>query len=215
MSSEDFIIRMIRQAMAVLTGIIGLKNAGQYQQARQQIDQALEALLGRDADFIRLLDDPSLYSLLMKEDALDLDALALIADLFKEEGDIHNLQDQKDAGLACYTRSLNYYLTVDVQSATPGPAELSQKITSLFQKIGADSLEADTLWHLYGHFEKERDFTCAEGILLSLAARSDSRADTLVELKCFYQRLLALSPADLTKGGLNREGIQQKLNDCE
>jgi tetratricopeptide (TPR) repeat protein len=212
MSSEDYIIRMIRQATAVLARIIGLKNTGQYQEALQNIDQALEGLLGRNADLIRLLDDNSLYSLLMKDDALDVEKLELIADFFREEGDILHLQGQKNAKLS-YIQSLNYYLAVDNNSVTSHPVELNQKVESVLQNIGIENLGTNTLWDLYGHFEKERDFTQAEGMLMGLAALTDSRADALAETKCFYQRLLALSPAELTAGGLSREQIQQKLND--
>ncbi len=215
MSSEDYIIRIIRQAAVVLARIIGLKNAGQYQQARQQIDQALEGLLSRDADLIRLLDDESLYSLLLKEGALDLEILEFIADLFKEEGDIHFLQGQQNSGLAAYLRSLTYYLTVSSQMGTSSSADLSEKIEGLTQNIGIETLEGNTLWDLYGHFEKGRDFTRAEGMLLALAARADARADALAELKYFYQRLLALSPAELITGGLSRDQVQQKLHDLD
>jgi hypothetical protein len=151
----------------------------------------------------------------MKDDALDVEKLELIADLFKEEGDIHRLQAQNNTSRLCYIRSLNYYLTVGNQLVTSSPTELSQKIESLLLSIGTDNLEGNTLWDLYGHFEKERDFTRAEGMLMGLSAQADSRADALAELKCFYQRLLALSPAELTAGGLSREQIQQKLNDLE
>jgi hypothetical protein len=214
MSSEDYIVRMIRQATAVLARIIRLKNSGQYQEALQNIDQALEGLLGRDADLVRLLDDSSLYSLLMKDDALDVEKLELIADFFREEGDILHLQGQQNARLS-YIRSLNYYLAVDNNSETSHPVELNQKVESVLQIIGIDNLDTNTLWDLYGHFEKGRDFARAEGMLMGLAALKDSRADALAELSNFYLRLLALNPAELTAGGLNREQIQQKLNDLE
>ena len=45
MFSEDYILRMIRMATAALAQIIGLKKAGQYQQALQAIDQALEEVI--------------------------------------------------------------------------------------------------------------------------------------------------------------------------
>ena len=213
MSSEDYIIRMIRQATAVLARVIGLKNAGQYQEALQNIDQALEGLLSRNADLVLLLDDNSLYSLLMKDDKLDVEKLELIADFFREEGDILHLQGHKNASLLSYIRSLNYYLTVGNHLETSSPAELSQKVESVLQSIGTDNLEANTLWDLYGHFEKGSDFLRAEGMLMGLAALAESRADALAELRNFYLRLLALNPAELIAGGLNREQIQQKLND--
>ena len=110
MFSEDYIIRMVRQHTAVFASIIGLKSAGQYQEALQDIDQALEQLLGMDAVIFRLLDDESQYSLLMKNEVLDLEKLGIIADLFKEEGDIQKLQDQNYECINCYIRSLHYYL---------------------------------------------------------------------------------------------------------
>ncbi len=212
MPSEDYIIRMIRQATAVLARVIGLKNVGLYQEALQNIDQALEGLLGRNADLIRLLDDNSLYSLLMKDDALDVEKMELIADFFREEGDILHIQGHQNARLS-YIRSLNFYLAVDNNSETSHPVELNLKIESVLQNIGIVNLEMNALWDLYGHFEKGRDFTRAEEVLMGLAALKDSRADALAELGNFYLRLLALNPAELIASGLNREQIQQKLND--
>lgn len=118
MFSEDYIIRMVRQATAVLASIIGLKSAGQYQEALQDIDQALEQLLGMDPKLIRLLDDESLYKILTKNNVLDLEKLGFLADLFKEEGDIKKLQNQNDECINCYIRSLNYYLMISINSET-------------------------------------------------------------------------------------------------
>ena len=95
MLSDDYLIRMIRQGVAVLARIVGLKKAGDYQEALQEVDQSLEQILGLDVELIRSLDDESLYRILTKNEQLDLERLGFLADLFKEEGDILNLQDQK------------------------------------------------------------------------------------------------------------------------
>lgn len=44
--TEDYILRMISLATAALLRAIGLRKGGQYEQAEQAIDQALEQLLG-------------------------------------------------------------------------------------------------------------------------------------------------------------------------
>ena len=127
MFSDDYLIRMIRQATAVFARIIGLKSAEQYQEALQVIDQTLEQLFGIDAEIIRLLDDESLYTLLMKNEVLDLEKLGFIADLFKEEGDIQKLQNQNNESINCYIRSLNYYLMIGINSETSHPIRIISK----------------------------------------------------------------------------------------
>jgi hypothetical protein len=86
MLSQDYLIRIIRQATAVIAKIIGLKEAGQYQEALQVIDQTMEQAWGMNADMVNLLDDESLYKVLTINEVLDLDRLGIIAELFTEKG---------------------------------------------------------------------------------------------------------------------------------
>ena len=45
MLTEDYFMRMINQMLAVLTKILYLKEAGQYQEAQMEIDQSLAGFL--------------------------------------------------------------------------------------------------------------------------------------------------------------------------
>jgi hypothetical protein len=128
MFSEDYVLRIIRQATSVFARIIGLKNAGQYQKALQVIDKTLEQLLGMDAEVINLLDDESLFVLLTKNDVLDLEELEFIADLFKEKGDIQKQENLTNESFNCYLRALNYYLIIGINTAPHSANKLSQKI---------------------------------------------------------------------------------------
>jgi len=215
MFSEDYLIRMIRQATAVFARIIGLKSAGQYQEALQVIDQTLEQFLGMDSETIRLLDDESLFIILMKNEVLDLEKLGFIADLFKEEGDIQKLQDQDNEGINCYTRSLNYYLMISSNSGTSRPIELSQKIDELLQKLDGYYFEEKTLLDLFCYYENAREFAKADHILSKLAARNDTRVNVADEMKSFYQRLIEKSPKELAAGGMSRTQIRNKLKELE
>jgi hypothetical protein len=126
MFSEDYILRMINQAVAFLLKIAGLKKAGDYAEAQQAIDQALELLLGLRADIIKRLDDVSILKALTQQGKLDIHRLALIADLFKEDGDtsvdlteeieglvqnldIQNLPDNTLWTLFCYYERIGAY----------------------------------------------------------------------------------------------------------
>ena len=215
MFSDDYLLRIIRQATAVFARIIGLKRAEQYQEALQVIDQTLEQLLGIDAEMIRLLDDESLYSLLTKDEGLDLEKLEFVADLFKEEGDIRKLQNQIDESINCYIRSLNYYLIIGINSESSPPIKLSQKIDELIQELDADAFKEQTLLNLYSYYENVKEYAKAGNMLSRIVTPNDSKAFVVDEMKSFYKRLLEKSAKELADGEMSRVEIQNKLKELE
>jgi tetratricopeptide (TPR) repeat protein len=215
MFSEDYLLRIIRQATAVFARVIGLKSAGQYPDALQGIDQALEIILGMDAEIIRLLDDESLYKILTNNEGLDLDKLEFIADLFKEEGDIQKLQDHNNESINGYKRALDHYLVISNTLETSIPTELSQKIDELLQKIDAENFDEKTLLNLFCYHENAGEFAKAELMLNRLAARNDPMTNAVDEMKSFYQRLMEKDSNELAAGGMSRTKIQNKLKELE
>jgi tetratricopeptide (TPR) repeat protein len=206
---------MIRQFTGVLARIIGLKSAGQYQEALKETDQTLELFFGMDAELIKSLDDESLFAILMKNDALDVEKPGYIAYLFKEAGDIYKLQNQKFESINCYVHALHFSLKMSNLSETSLPSDISQMIDELIQKLDTFNLEENTLWDLFCHYENEKEFAKADQMLSRLAARIDSKANAVDEMKSFYKRLLELSDKELATGGMSQAGIQQKLKELE
>jgi tetratricopeptide (TPR) repeat protein len=206
---------MIRQFTGVLARIIGLKSAGQYQEALKETDQTLELFFGIDAELIKSLDDESLYAILMKNEALDVEKPGYIAYLFKEAGDIYKLQNQKFESINCYVHALHFSLKMSNLSETSLPSDISQMIDELIQKLDTFNLEENTLWDLFCHYENEKEFAKADQMLSRLAARIDSKANAVDEMKSFYKRLLELSDKELATGGMSQAGIQQKLKELE
>ena len=94
MLTEDYIMRMINQAMSVLLIALGLKKAGQYSEALQTFDQAIESLLGLDAHLVKQLDDSLLLEKLTFLGKLDIDRLLVLADIYREEAEVFSLQGQ-------------------------------------------------------------------------------------------------------------------------
>ena len=213
MLSEDYLIRMIRQVAAVIAKIIGLKMAGQYQEALQAIDQALEQLLGMDADLVKLLDDESIYKVITINELLDLERLGIIADLFTEEGDILKLQKQKPESDNCYFRSLNYYLMMSMNKDPSQPNALSPKIDELIQKLTNFDFPDKMLFDLFCYYENEGEYTKADNMLTRLTNHPNVNADIKNELIGFYKRLLPKSPKELSDGGINIKQIRHKLKD--
>lgn len=215
MFSEDYVLRMIRQATAVFAKLMGLKNSGQNQEALQVIDQTLEQLLDLDKETIDLLDDTSLYLLLTKNDALDLEKLQFVADLFMEKGNIQRQIKLTNESINCYLRALNYYLVICINIEPPCPLKLTQRIDELILNLISVDFEEQTLLDLFWYYENTNEYAKADDMLSKVAAKNQATAFIIDERESFYKRLLRKSPEELTRGGLSRAQIQTKLKELE
>ncbi len=212
MLTEDYVMRMLNQALAVLLKIAGFKQAGQYKQAQQAIDQELEELLGLKADLVWRLDDEAMLRALTINDQLDVVRLEIISDLFREQGEINAAQGRVNESRESFRRALMGYLEVGLASeSNENNIPLNQKIDGLLQTLGQTNLSEDTLWALFCYADQSGDFDEAERALADLAARPGVIADLRPEIIAFYERLLALPPDELSHRGLDRVQFEQKL----
>lgn len=212
MLTEDYVMRMLNQALAVLLKIAGFKQAGQYKQAQQAIDQELEELLGLKADLVWRLDDEAMLRALTINDQLDVVRLEIISDLFREQGEIYAAQARVNESRESFRRALMGYLEVGLASESKeNNIPLNQKIDGLLQTLGQTNLSDDTLWALFCYADQSGDFDQAERALADLAARPGVIADLRPEIIAFYERLLALLPDELSHRGLDRVQLEQKL----
>jgi hypothetical protein len=213
MYTEDFIKRMIGQMVSVLLHIAHLKQARQFQQAQQAIDQSLEQLLGLRADLLKQLDDEVIFRMLTLQDHLDVERVVVIAELFKLEGDILAEQGNLAESQQSYLRALNFYLEAGLtdQTVPPSPT-MTEYIEALASQPAIQPLPDDVQWSLFNYYELIADYARADAALVELAGRSGVYADLQPEMIAFYQRLMALSPHDLARAHLDREQVQGKLD---
>jgi hypothetical protein len=213
MLTEDYILRMISQAISVLLYIAHLKENRQYQQAQQAIDQSLEQLLGLRADLLKLLEDKSIFLMLTHQEQLDVERVVVIAELFKVEGDILADQDRLVESRQSYLRALNFYLEVGLTEQTgPSSPSLTEKIESLASQPAILPLPDDIQWSLFNFYELSADYARAGAALEELAGRPGVYTDLQPEMIAFYQRLLTLPPTELSRNHLDREQVQAKLD---
>jgi hypothetical protein len=211
MFTEDTILRMINQAVAFLLKIAGFKKAGLYSEAQQAVDQALELLTGLEARILRQLDDQSLFKLLTRQDRLDIDRLALVADLFKEEGDILAAQGADSAARASYLRALACHLETGFDEAAPPAPDLTEKVEALVRLLEFQSLPDHLLWTLFCYHEQAGGYRKAADAICLLAGRPGLAQGIRPELAAFYERLLALPDAALAEAGMSREEVKKIL----
>lgn len=213
MFTEDFILRMISQAVSVLVQIAGLRQAKQYPQAQQAIDQSLEQMLGLRADLLKQLDDEVIFRMLMLHEKLDVERVVVIAELFKLEGDILADQNRLAESQQSYLRALSFYLEAGLnEQIIPTSPKLAPQIDALASLPSILPLPDDIQWSLFNYYELRADYARADTALSELANRPGLNADLRPERIAFYQRLLALPPADLARNHLDQEQIQEKLD---
>ena len=182
MLTEDYIMRLINQALAVLLIALGLKKSGQYSEALQTYDQALGSLLGLDAHLAKQLDDSLLIEMLSFQNTVDIDRLLVVADIYREESEVYSLLGQPENSLFAAQRSLRLHLEAALASEVNPTPELIEKIEGLRSKLDAPALPFETRLALLDYLDRMLslgdDFLASAGLsrqeLLTASSSLDS-----------------------------------------
>jgi tetratricopeptide (TPR) repeat protein len=211
MLTEDYIMRMINQMVAVLAKLIGLKDAGQYQSAQQVIDQSLEQLLGLKPELLKHMDDSSILNLLTSQGELGTERLNILAELYRHEGDILKYQNRTQEAISDYQRALYFYLQLPDHQKDQDSSKIKQKISNLFIELEDVNLPVEILYQLFDFFERNGEFALVKDVITRLLHSPEVDSHIITDLITYYERLLESSEADLRSGGLTRAQVEQNL----
>jgi len=212
---EDYIKRMIAIAAAMIARILGLKASGEYVQAQVIINQLLELIVGLRADLVRRMDDDSLLESLTHQGRMDTDRLGLLAELFRQDGDVQSAQGKKTEGLSSYLRSLNFFVEAYLSGKESGFPDPNDRIRYLLQKLDAQPLPAVTLYSLFHYYEETGSYAQGEETLAKLLAATGLEDEVRIEYREYYSRLLQKSDTELETGGLKRVKIENSLKQLD
>jgi hypothetical protein len=167
MFTEDYILRMINQAVAVLARLAGLKAASRRQEARQAIDQALEILMGLDARILRQMDDDGLLAVLTVGERLDAERLAVLADIFAAEAELLAEENHAESR-AAWLRALNFYILSAWNRSSDSPPAPDERIEAVYRRLTDRPLPEEAVLQLedyYTHLaDKPDDELAAVGL---------------------------------------------------
>jgi tetratricopeptide (TPR) repeat protein len=168
MLTEDYIMRMINNALAVLMVALGLKKAGRYKEALQSLDQAIESLLGLNAHLAKQLEDSLLLDMFTFQGRLDVERLLVLADIYCEESEVYTLQGQHESSQFAAQRSLRFYLEASLASEANLNLELIQKIEALRLNLSSPTLPVEIRLALLDYLDRllvlDDDFLAAAGL---------------------------------------------------
>ena len=215
MFTEDYIMRMISQMVMVLASIIGLRKAGQYQEARQLINQSLEQLLGLDAVLIKQMDESSLLKVLTSQGDLDTDRLYIIAELYEQEGHTFSDQDDIPNANADYGRALIFYLEIALSDYHQDYPELPHKIRELDERLEGQELPFESLFMLFDFYERREEYAMVERVIARLLNQPDHPAEINLSVLAYYKGLMDKSEQELLAGGVSRSQVQRRIKALE
>jgi hypothetical protein len=152
MFTEDYLMRIINQVLAALMAAIGLRKAGKYSEARQVVEQAIEQLITLPANMVDLMEDAALLSVLTFNGQLEVDRLAILADLYQEQGEILIGMGQPVQGSGAFARALRFNLEVALFDDANLSTENIGKIEGLVQRLKDHALPFDTQLALSDYF---------------------------------------------------------------
>ena len=158
MLTDDYIIRMINQAIDVLIRIANLKASSEYQQAQQLIEQSLEQLIGLRIDLVRSLDDHNILNTLSMNGALDINRVIIIADLFKEEGDVLATQNFINSSIRSYQSALYFYLVYENTIRSNEHPKLCENIDFLAKVLEDVNSQYETEFMLSDYYERKKKY---------------------------------------------------------
>jgi len=154
MFTEDYLMRIINQALATLMAATGLRKAGKYSEALQAIQQAIEQLTNLPANLFDQLDDDSILGMLVTQGQLDIGRLAILADLYQEQGEILYKLDQSVQGSITFARALRFILEVTMSEAANLSTKNIGKVEVLVQRLKGRALPVETQLALSDYYQR-------------------------------------------------------------
>ena len=192
MFTEDYLMRIITQALAALMTAIGLRKGGKYSEALQAVDQALGQLTTLPASLIDQMEDAGILAMLTVQEKLDMGRLAILADLYQEKGEIFAAMGSTADSKNATSRALRFNLEVALAEVSNLTVENILKIESLYRRLRDQVLPIETLLALsdyYQHLLDQEDRI--------LAAANISRQQVQKELARLQDQL---GPSQPTSG---------------
>jgi len=154
MFTEDYLMRIISQTLAVLMTAMGLRKAGKYSEALLSVEQAIELLTALPASIIDQMEDGALLSVLTNNGQPDVGRLAILADLYQEQGEIFLGSGRPIQASVAFVRSLRFILEVVLFDDANLSSENIIKVNYLVQRLENHDLPYEVQLSLSDYYQR-------------------------------------------------------------
>lgn len=209
MFERDYIMRQIEQLASVLVRIFKLKDGRHFEEAEIEISKTGKLLLGFELELLRDMSPASIIELFKRNDNVSSGKYIIAAELFKEQGEIDELQEKPGESYTAYLKATILFLEGIIESKEYHTKGYFDKVFFLLKKIKPDVLSVTSKSKLFKFYQLTNKYAEAENVLYNLI---DLRKPGIVEEGiAFYTNLLAKSEDELNEGELPKEEVEEGL----
>lgn len=214
MLTRDYLLRMIDQLVRVIAKVLAHAEAGEFQQAINELGTAARHHVGLSLENLTSLSESSLAALWRAGGSFDAAKCAAAAYLLKSYGETRRLQKDEASNdvTPVVVRALDFFMLSVVEGEGEIQRELAQEAEDLLGSLHDLELPPSTRLLLFRFRERLGAYAKAEDVLFELLEEDPSMNR---EAKAFYNRLLSRSDDDLVRGNLPRSEIIDALRKLE
>ncbi|MCO5183999.1 MAG: DUF6483 family protein [Anaerolineae bacterium] len=212
MLKDDYIMKIVEQAGAVLRQLMRLIDERRIAEAEQEIEEALTLYVGLNLDTVNRLSAEQLAVSLHHGEMGGAGEVLMLAGLLTAQAELEVRAGNEDAAYAQRLKALELHLdTVIGHDLTHIPTD--DAIEMLLQTLDEYVLPERIMFKLFVYQEKSGRYDSAENTLFELIETYVTQRDMVEEGLAFYERLLQKSDYELQAGGLPREEILNSINE--
>jgi hypothetical protein len=211
---RDYFMRQIEQLALVLHQILFHKEHKQFEDAERLLDEACRHILGLNLRSLRALSTPDILKLLTYNEITDTGKTLVLADLLKEEGELHIAQDYPFETYICRVKALDLLLTLHRDYRDGDDLldkELKTRIDDLLARLGRLDLPMTVKEKLLPYYEENGAYAKVEDVLFHLLEDEPGRLEIRELGISFYMRLLGKEAAELQQGNFSLEEANEGL----
>lgn len=209
---QDYVLRMIQQMGLFTSYLLKKRKEGDDEGALVDIQEAYGRMTGLHASLVYGLSEDDVVNMLTAQGAIHPERFVALAILLREEAEIYSDQDDVADALPRMQKALRLYLEAWERSDQLRYETIPGLDATITWMDGYPVTPATRLL-LMDYLEEKGRFDEAENYVLEWM-ESDHDAAGGYALG-FYQRLLALTDAELIVGGLTRDEVQTALDDLD
>ncbi|WP_422658321.1 DUF6483 family protein [Paenibacillus sp. EC2-1] len=210
MYRKDYLLRLVEEMTQMLSKVFGLKQQKKHTEALWEIDEMLSRQFRLNSKLLHSLSPEDIVQLFRNGEIVEADKLQSAARLLEEEADILVDMDKQEEGNTLFVKVLHLYLSASIHGGDPRLYDLPHRINDLLKRVRIQELSDATEHLLFTYAVQEGKFASAEDSLYRLLGRE--ALDYEIG-KLFYERLLALQPEVLERGGLPLIEVEEGLKE--
>ncbi len=203
-------MRMIDQLSKVLARVLFLNTAREFPKSALELATATRNLLGLDRDLILVMSDDQLLELLKADDSLSGPKCYVLGMLLNEEATLAGLREDHESATSLRLKSLSLLLKAYTRSEGPVVPSHPARIDELAGGLQHTEIPLRIRTRLFAYYESVGKYDRAENVLFDLIDQDPEQIRTGLD---FYARLKAKDDAELARGNLPRDEIEEGIRD--